>query len=78
MSYFPELENTADYRETLNAITGIRLSAQVVDARGARASADARLVAHRSPAHHHIRVSTSTTDARVGWLTIEFMSVLKY
>ncbi|CAH0713091.1 unnamed protein product, partial [Brenthis ino] len=61
-----KLENTSDYRDTLNAITGIRLNAQLTDARGSRASADVRLVAHRSPGHHHIRVSTTTTDARVG------------
>ncbi|XP_038211501.1 CD109 antigen [Zerene cesonia] len=60
------LEKDPNYRETLDGITGIRLNAQLADARGARAAADVHLVAHYSPNHHHIRVSTSTTNARVG------------
>ncbi|XP_047526413.1 CD109 antigen [Pieris napi] len=60
------LENDPNYRETLAGITGIRLNAQLSDAMGARASADVHLVAHHSPNQHHIRVSTSTTNARVG------------
>ncbi|KAI8419742.1 LOW QUALITY PROTEIN: hypothetical protein MSG28_008421 [Choristoneura fumiferana] len=36
------------------------------DAGASRASADLHLVAHYSPKHQHIRISTSTTDARVG------------
>ncbi|XP_032519438.2 CD109 antigen [Danaus plexippus] len=61
-----KLDNDPNYREVLNGITGVRLSASLVDASGGRATADAHFVAHQSPNHHHLRVSTSTTDARVG------------
>ncbi|XP_069361628.1 CD109 antigen [Maniola hyperantus] len=61
-----KLENDPNYREVLNSITGLRLSATLGDALGGRAGADVHLVAHESPNHHHLRVSTSTTDARVG------------
>ncbi|XP_026496456.1 CD109 antigen [Vanessa tameamea] len=60
------LEKDPNYREVLNSVTGIRLSATLTDALGGRAAADVRLLAHVSPDHHHIRVSTSTTDAKVG------------
>ncbi|XP_060805697.1 CD109 antigen isoform X2 [Amyelois transitella] len=61
-----KLEHDANYRETLSGVTGVRLNAQLTDGSGNRASADMRLVAHHSPTHQHIRISTSTTDARVG------------
>ncbi|XP_026743707.1 CD109 antigen [Trichoplusia ni] len=60
------LQNDPNYREVLNSITGVRLSAQLSDAAGGRASADVHFVAHYSANNHHIRISTSTTDARVG------------
>ncbi|XP_045452691.1 CD109 antigen [Melitaea cinxia] len=60
------LEKEPNYREVLNSITGVRLSATLTDSLGGRASADMRMLAHVSPDHHHIRVSTSTTDAKVG------------
>ncbi|XP_053614245.1 CD109 antigen [Plodia interpunctella] len=60
------LERDANYRETLSGVTGVRLNAQLTDGSGGRASADMRLVAHHSPTNQHIRVATSTTDAKVG------------
>ncbi|KAM3959264.1 macroglobulin complement-related [Aphomia sociella] len=60
------LEGDPNYREVLNSITGVRLNAQLQDALGAHANAEARFVAHHSPGHRHIRISTTTTDARVG------------
>ncbi|GBP50527.1 CD109 antigen [Eumeta japonica] len=60
------LENQGNYKEVLAGITGIRLSAQLLDAVGGHANAEMRFVAHYSPRNHHIRISTSTTDARVG------------
>ncbi|XP_049876767.1 CD109 antigen [Pectinophora gossypiella] len=60
------LQNEPNYRDVLNGVTGVRLSAQLADAVGGRAAADMHLVAHYSPGDRHIRISTSTTDARVG------------
>ncbi|XP_047030679.1 CD109 antigen [Helicoverpa zea] len=60
------LQNDPNYREVLNSITGVRLSAQLVDAVGSHATADVHFVAHYSANNQHIRISTSTTDARVG------------
>lgn len=61
-----KLERDPNYRETLNGITGVRLNAQLTDALGGRATADMRLVPHHSPGGRHLRISTTTTDARVG------------
>ncbi|XP_013162940.1 PREDICTED: CD109 antigen [Papilio xuthus] len=61
-----KLENDPNYREVLAGITGVRLSAQLGDAVGGRAAAEVHFVPHYSPNNHHLRVSTSTTDARVG------------
>lgn len=61
-----KLQNDPNYREVLNGISGVRLSAQLVDAVGGHANSDVHLVAHHSPSHRHLKISTSTTDARVG------------
>ncbi|XP_073953212.1 macroglobulin complement-related isoform X2 [Choristoneura fumiferana] len=61
-----KLQNDPNFRDVLNGVTGVRLNAQLSDAGASRASADLHLVAHYSPKHQHIRISTSTTDARVG------------
>ncbi|XP_026320677.1 uncharacterized protein LOC113230803 [Hyposmocoma kahamanoa] len=60
------LQNEPNYREVLSGVTGVRLSAQLADAVGGHAGAELRFVAHHSPGHKHIRIRTSTTDARVG------------
>ncbi|XP_063831034.1 CD109 antigen [Ostrinia nubilalis] len=59
-----KLERDPNYRDVLNSITGVRLSAQLTDARGQHAAADAHFVAHYSARDQHLRISTSTTDAR--------------
>ncbi|KAH9631713.1 hypothetical protein HF086_014714, partial [Spodoptera exigua] len=59
------LQSDPNYREVLNSVTGVRLSAQLVDAVGSHASADVHFVAHYSANNQHIRIATSTTDARV-------------
>ncbi|XP_068620051.1 CD109 antigen [Battus philenor] len=61
-----KLENDPNYRDVLSGVTGVRLNAQLADALGGRAAADVHFVAHYSPNNHHLRVATSTTDARVG------------
>ncbi|CAB3251025.1 unnamed protein product [Arctia plantaginis] len=60
------LQNDPNYRDVLNSITGVRLSAQLVDAVGSHANADVHFIAHYSANNQHIRIATSTTDARVG------------
>ncbi|XP_035435862.2 CD109 antigen [Spodoptera frugiperda] len=60
------LQSDPNYREVLNSVTGVRLSAQLVDAVGSHAAADVHFVAHYSANNQHIRIATSTTDARVG------------
>lgn len=60
-----ELQNDRNYREVLNGVTGVRLSAQLLDAGGGHATAEVHFVAHYSPVNRHIRISTSTNDARV-------------
>ncbi|KAL0820116.1 hypothetical protein ABMA28_006056 [Loxostege sticticalis] len=61
-----KLERDPNYRDVLNSITGVRLSAQLADAGGHHASADAHFISHYSANNQHLRISTSTTDARVG------------
>lgn len=60
------LQNDPNYRDVLNGITGVRLNAQLQDALGSRATADMHFIAHHSANNQHIRIATSTTDARVG------------
>ncbi|CAH0764124.1 unnamed protein product [Diatraea saccharalis] len=60
------LERDPNYREVLGGITGARLHVELSDGGGQRAAADAHLVAHHSHRNQHLRISTSTTDAKVG------------
>ncbi|XP_075980863.1 macroglobulin complement-related isoform X2 [Anticarsia gemmatalis] len=60
------LQNDPNYREVLNSVTGVRLSAQLVDAVGSHATADMHFIAHYSANNQHIRIATSSTNARVG------------
>lgn len=53
-------------REFINEIQSMRLNANFIDPRGERTSADLLLLAHYSPQNHHIKVSTSTKNAKVG------------
>lgn len=53
-------------RDFLNDVTQMRLQANYMDDRGERATADVLCVSHQSPHNRHIKVSTSTQNARVG------------
>lgn len=61
-----KLQNERNHRDILNSVTGVRITAHLQDAQGGQASADVRFIAHYSPRNHHIRVSTTTTDAKIG------------
>lgn len=52
--------------ESLNDISTLRVTAHFKDAFGDRATKELLMVAHHSPNNHHIKVSTSTNDPRVG------------
>lgn len=52
--------------EFLAEVTQIKLQANFVDHRGERASTNLLLLAHNSPRNKHIKVSTSTRNAKVG------------
>ncbi|XP_037873449.1 CD109 antigen [Bombyx mori] len=60
------LQSDPNYREVLNSITGIRLTAQLLDVGGYHASADVHFIAHYSPNNQQIKISTTTTSAKVG------------
>lgn len=53
-------------REFLSDVQQVRLTANFVDRRGERATADLLLVTHWSPQNQQIKVSSSTHDAKVG------------
>ncbi|XP_063238725.1 CD109 antigen-like [Bacillus rossius redtenbacheri] len=53
-------------KELLNDIKSMRIVATFHDAMGGQVSARLQLLSHFSPMNHHIKVSTSTTDAKVG------------
>lgn len=67
-SFVSELENDPNFREVLNGVTGVRLSAQLIDGVGSHANAEMHFLAHYSANKQHIRVSTSTTDPRVSYI----------
>lgn len=52
--------------EALNDISAVRVSAYFKDTWGERANRELLMLAHHSPNNHHIKVSTSTNDPRVG------------
>ncbi|XP_023724230.1 CD109 antigen [Cryptotermes secundus] len=53
-------------RELLNDIQSMRITADYSDGMGERTSSTMLLLSHFSPTNHHIKVSTSTRDAKVG------------
>lgn len=53
-------------REFLTEVQQVHLTANFIDRRGERASADLLLVTHHSPQNHQIKIHTSTHDAKVG------------
>lgn len=52
--------------ESLNDISAMRVSAYFKDTWGERANAELLMAAHHSPSNHHIKVTSSTSDPRVG------------
>lgn len=52
--------------EILKDIDSMRITASFKDPEGERTSADLLLLSHYSPMNHHIKVSTSTVNAKVG------------
>nr|CAD7430447.1 unnamed protein product [Timema monikensis] len=59
-------DENARSKDLLNDIQSMKISASFLDARGERVGADLLLLSHFSPMNHHIKVSTSTRDAKVG------------
>lgn len=53
-------------REFLNEVQQVHLTANFIDRRGERATAELLLVTHHSPQNHQIKISTSTQNAKVG------------
>lgn len=52
-------------RELLNDIQSMRITADYSDGMGERTASTMLLLSHFSPTNHHIKVSTSTRDAKV-------------
>ncbi|CAG2055740.1 unnamed protein product [Timema podura] len=57
-------DENARSKDLLNDIQSMKISASFLDARGERVGADLLLLSHFSPMNHHIKVSTSTRDAK--------------
>lgn len=53
-------------REFLQDVQQMRIQANFVDERGERANSDLLLLSHHSPQNRHIKVTTSTQQAKVG------------
>lgn len=60
------MDNSRTSKEFLNEIINMRLTANFIDFRGERTTAEALLLSHFSPQNKHIKVYTSTEDAKVG------------
>ncbi|XP_049816717.1 CD109 antigen isoform X1 [Schistocerca nitens] len=59
-------EDNARSRQLLNEIHSMEITAYFDDVNGQQAQASLLLLSHFSPMNHQIKVSTSTTDAKVG------------
>jgi len=57
-------------RELLNDIQSMRIQADYSDWMGERTTSTMLLLSHYSPTNHHIKVSTSTRDAKVNTAVI--------
>lgn len=53
-------------REFLNDVQQVHLTANFIDERGERATADLLILSHHSPVNKHIKIATSTQHAKVG------------
>lgn len=56
--------------EMIKEIDSMKVSADFKDIEGERAHADLLLLSHYSPSSHHIKVYTSTKDAKVSLVVI--------
>ncbi|XP_055682834.1 CD109 antigen [Lutzomyia longipalpis] len=60
------LDNSKQSNDFLNDATSMRLIANFIDSRGERASSELLLLGHHSPLNQQVKITTSTTDAKVG------------
>lgn len=60
------MDESRSAKEFLNDVQNMRIQANFVDARGERANTEILLLGHHSPQNQHIKVSTSTQEAKVG------------
>jgi CD109 antigen len=60
------LDDSRTSKEFLRDISSLRLYANYIDPYGERAQAEILYLSHYSPNNNHIKVTTSTTDGRVG------------
>ena len=63
--FYPGLGNNQQGSDTLKDVDSIHISATFKDIGGERSFTELYLQAYYSPTDHFIKVSTSTTDARV-------------
>lgn len=61
-----QLDESRSSREFLRDISSLSLTAVYVDPKGERAKADVLMLSHYSPQNNHVKVTTSTTNGRVG------------
>lgn len=59
-------DNSQSSKDFLRSISTLRLYANYIDPRGDRAQAEILFLSHFSPQNNHIKVTTSTTNGRVG------------
>jgi CD109 antigen len=61
-----QLDDSRTSKDFLRDISSLRLYANYIDPRGERAQAEILYLSHYSPNNNHIKVTTSTTNGRVG------------
>lgn len=60
------LDDGRNARDFLNEVQSMRLTAVYIDPRGERATSEILMLAHHSPQNQHIKIATSTVQAKVG------------
>lgn len=63
--HFKGLDEDKRAAEILKDIDSMRISASFKDPEGERVNAELLLLSHYSPLNHHVKVSTSTVNAKV-------------
>lgn len=61
-----QLDDSRQSKEFLREISSLRLYANYIDPRGERAQTEILFLAHYSPQSNHVKVTTSTTNGKVG------------